>query len=194
LPSKPSIAVLPFANLSGDSPSRRISPTGMLLEIVEALSRIKSIFVIASSSSLSFKGNGVTAARRPARQLGVRYVLEGSVRKAVAAVRIGVQLIDAPAAPPSGPSGSKTTFDDVFALQDKVALAVRARIERPSSRRKSGGRRRARRRTWGATISICVRALSALPPGGGNVGGDRPNKPPPSPWIATSAPPWVLRR
>src|SRR5579871_6751756 len=92
-PSRPSIAVLPFANLSGD-PEQAYFADGMVTEITNALSRFKSLFVIASSSALTFKGKGV-GAQDAASQLGVRYVLEGSVRKAGSRVRIAVQLIDA---------------------------------------------------------------------------------------------------
>ena len=127
LPTKPSIAVLPFANVSGD-PEQAYFADGMLLEIVEALSRIKSIFVIASGSSLSFKGKGVTA-QDAGRQLGVRYVLEGSVRKAGNRVRIGVQLVDAANGASIWTERFEDALDDVFALQDKVALAVAGRIE-----------------------------------------------------------------
>jgi adenylate cyclase len=92
LPSKPSIAVLPFSNLSGDAEQDYFAD-GMVEEIVAALTRFKSIFVIASGSTLSFKGKAVTPREVP-RELGVRYVLEGSVRKA-GGVRIAVKLVDA---------------------------------------------------------------------------------------------------
>jgi TolB-like protein len=127
LPTKPSIVVLPFANLSGD-PEQDYFADGMVVEIVEALSRIKSIFVIAGGSSLSFKGKGVSP-QDAARQLGVRYVLEGSVRKAGTRVRIGVQLIDATDGAQIWTNRFEDTLDDVFALQDKVALAVAGKIE-----------------------------------------------------------------
>jgi TolB-like protein len=127
LPTKPSIAVLPFANLSGD-PEQDYFADGMVVEIVEALTRIRSIFVIASGSSLSFKGKGV-AAQDAARQLGVRYVLEGSVRKAGGRVRIGVQLIDAADGAQIWTHRFEDTLEDVFALQDSVALAVAGKIE-----------------------------------------------------------------
>ena len=127
LPSKPSIAVLPFANLSGDAEQDYFAD-GMVVEIVEALSRIRSIFVIASGSSLSFKGKGVSA-QDAARQLGVRYVLEGSVRKAGGRVRIGVQLIDAADGAQIWTHRFEDTLEDVFALQDRVALAVAGKIE-----------------------------------------------------------------
>ena len=127
LPSKPSIAVMPFANLSGD-PEQEYFADGMVVEIVAALSRGRSIFVIASGSSLSFKGKGVSP-QDAARQLGVRYVLEGSVRKAANRVRIIVQLIDAADGAQIWTSRFEDTLDDVFALQDKVALAVAGKIE-----------------------------------------------------------------
>lgn len=88
LPTKPSIAVLPFANLSGD-PEQEYFADGMVVEIVASLSRVRSIFVIASGSGLSFKGKGLSP-QEAARRLGVRYVLEGSVRKAGNRVRITV--------------------------------------------------------------------------------------------------------
>lgn len=127
LPGKPSIAVMPFANLSSD-PDEEYFADGMVLEIVDALSRFRSIFVIASTSSLSFKGKSVGVAE-VARQLGVRYVLEGSVRKAGGRVRIGVQLIDASDGVTIWAQRFDETMDNVFELQDKVAFAVAAKIE-----------------------------------------------------------------
>ena len=105
LPTKPSIAVLPFANLSGD-PEQEYFADGMVVEIVEALSRSLDLRH-RQRLDLSFKGKGVSAAGS-SRQLGVRYVLEGSVRKAANRVRIGVQLIDAVDGAQIGPSVSKT--------------------------------------------------------------------------------------
>jgi adenylate cyclase len=93
LPDKPSIAVLPFQNMSGD-PEQEYFADGMVEEIITALSRFKSLFVIARNSSFTFKGKAVDV-KRVGRRLGVRYVLEGSVRKAAAKVRITGQLIDA---------------------------------------------------------------------------------------------------
>jgi adenylate cyclase len=127
LPGKPSIAVMPFINVSGDAEQEYFAD-GMLIEIVEALSRIKSIFVVASSSSLSFKGK-VVSPEEAARQLGVRYILEGSVRKSGARVRIGVQLIDAADGAQIWTHRFEDTLDDVFALQDAVAMAVAGKIE-----------------------------------------------------------------
>jgi len=127
LPIKPSIAVAPFANLSGD-PDQEYFADGMVVEITGALSRFKSLFVIASSSTLSLKGQAV-GAQEAARRLGVRYVLEGSVRKAGNRVRIAVQLIDATDGSQVWTNRFEDTLADVFELQDKVALSVANVIE-----------------------------------------------------------------
>jgi adenylate cyclase len=127
LPAKPSIAVLPFANLSGQA-EQDYFVDGMVVEIIAALSRIKSIFVIASGSTLSYKGKGL-APGEIARQLGVRYVLEGSVRQAGGRVRIIVQLIDTIDGGQIWTHRFEDTLDDVFALQDKVALSSAGVIE-----------------------------------------------------------------
>src|SRR5262249_52898405 len=93
LPDKPSIAVLPFANMSGD-PEQEYFADGMVEEIITALSRIRWLFVIARNSTFTYKGQSIDV-KRVGRELGVRYVLEGSVRKAGGRVRITAQLIDA---------------------------------------------------------------------------------------------------
>jgi adenylate cyclase len=93
LPDKPSIAVLPFANMSGD-PEQEYFADGMVEEIVTALSQIRWLFVIARNSTFTYKGRAVDV-KQVGRELGVRYVLEGSVRKASGRVRITAQLIDA---------------------------------------------------------------------------------------------------
>ena len=93
LPDKPSIAVLPFQNMSGD-PEQEYFADGMVEEIITALSRIRWLFVIARNSSFTYKGQAVDV-KRVGRELGVRYVLEGSVRKGGNRVRITTQLIDA---------------------------------------------------------------------------------------------------
>jgi adenylate cyclase len=92
-PDKPSIAVLPFRNMSGD-PEQEYFVDGMVEEIITALSRIRSLFVIARNSSFTYKGQAVDV-KRVGRELGVRYVLEGSARKGGNRVRITAQLIDA---------------------------------------------------------------------------------------------------
>jgi adenylate cyclase len=127
LPSKPSIAVMPFANLSGD-PEQDYFADGMVEDITAALSRFKSLFVIASGSTLSFKGKAVSP-QDAARQLGVRYVLEGSVRKAANRVRIAVKLTDAKDGAQVWSDRFEDTLDDVFELQDRVALGVAGKIE-----------------------------------------------------------------
>jgi len=127
LPSKPSIAVMPFANLSGD-PEQDYFADGMVEEIATALSRHKSIFVIGSGSTLSLKGKAVSP-QEAGRQLGVRYVLEGSVRRAVNRVRITVRLADAADGAQIWADRFEDTLEDVFALQDKVALSVAGVIE-----------------------------------------------------------------
>jgi len=126
LPSKPSIAVMPFANLSGD-PDQDYFADGMVEEIANALSRIKSIFVIAGSSTLSLRGK-VVGAQEIARLLGVRFVLEGSVRRASNRVRIAVKLIDAVSGAQIWAERFEDTLEDVFALQDKVAVATAGQI------------------------------------------------------------------
>ena len=93
LPDKPSIAVLPFQNMSGD-PEQEYFADGMVEDIITALSRFKSLFVIARNSSFTYKGKAVDI-KQVGRELGVRYVLEGSVRKAGGRVRITGQLIEA---------------------------------------------------------------------------------------------------
>jgi len=127
LPTKPSIAVMPFVNLSAD-PEQDYFADGMVEEITAALTRIRAIHVIASTSTLSFKGNHVTA-QQAAQTLGVRYVLEGSVRKSGGRVRIGVKLMDATAGTQIWADRFEDTLEDVFALQDQVALSVAGRIE-----------------------------------------------------------------
>ena len=93
LPDKPSIAVLPFQNMSGDAEQEYFTD-GMVEDIITALSHFKSLFVIARNSSFTYKGKAVDI-KQVGRELGVRYVLEGSVRKAGGKVRITGQLIDA---------------------------------------------------------------------------------------------------
>lgn len=127
LPAKPSIAVLPFTNLSGD-PQQDYFADGMVEEIITALSRIRSIFVIASGSSLSFRGDQVDPFDA-ARRLGVRYVLEGSVRRAANRVRIAVKLIDAVDRGQIWADRFEEEMQDVFDLQDRVAIAVAGVIE-----------------------------------------------------------------
>ncbi len=127
LPSKPSVAVLPFTDMTG-SEGQDYFVDGMVVEITNALSRFKSIFVIASGSSLSLKNKGFSP-QDAARQLGVRYVLEGSVRKAAGRVRISLHLVDATDGAQIWARLFEDTLEDVFAVQDKVALSIAGVIE-----------------------------------------------------------------
>jgi len=127
LPDKPSIAVLPFANMSGD-PEQEYFADGMVEEIITALSRIRWLFVIARNSSFTYKGQAVDV-KQVGRELGVRYVLEGSVRKAGQRVRITAQLIDATGGAHLWADRFDGSLEDVFDLQDKVASSVAGVIE-----------------------------------------------------------------
>jgi len=127
LPDKPSIAVLPFENMSGD-PEQEYFADGMVEEIITALSRFKWLFVIARNSSFTFKGQAVDV-KEVGRRLGVRYVLEGSVRKASGKVRIAGQLIDAVTGTHIWADRFERDLTDVFALQDEVTVAVVSAIQ-----------------------------------------------------------------
>jgi adenylate cyclase len=127
LPDKPSIAVLPFQNMSGD-PEQEYFVDGMVEEIITALSRIRWLFVIARNSSFSYKGQSPDV-RQVGRELGVRYVLEGSVRKAGGRVRITGQLIHAATGAHLWADRFDGSLEDVFELQDKVASSVAGVIE-----------------------------------------------------------------
>ncbi len=124
---KPSIAVLPFANMSGD-PGQEYFVDGMVEEIITALSRVRWLFVIARMSSFAYKGRAVDI-RQVGRELGVRYALEGSVRRSGDRVRITAQLIDAATGAHLWADRFDGSLDDVFGLQDKVAMAVAGVIE-----------------------------------------------------------------
>jgi TolB-like protein len=127
LPDKPSIAVLPFANMSGD-PEQEYFVDGMVEEIITALSRIRWLFVIARNSSFTYKGLTVDV-KQIGRELGVLYVLEGSVRKAGQRVRITGQLIDAQSGAHLWADRFDGSLEDVFELQDKIAVSVAGVIE-----------------------------------------------------------------
>ena len=126
LPDKPSIAVLPFQNMSGD-PEQEYFTDGMVEDIITALSRFKSLFVIARNSSFTYKGKAVDI-KQVGRELGVRYVLEGSVRKAGGKVRITGQLIEAATGAHLWADRFDGPLDDIFELQDKVTSSVVAAI------------------------------------------------------------------
>ena len=130
-PDKPSLAVMPFTNMSGD-PEQEYFADGMVEEIITGLSRIKWLFVIARDSSFIYKGQAVNVGR-VGRELGVRYVLEGSVRKAGERVRVSGQLIEAETGVHLWAERYDRRLDDVFALQDEITLNVVGAIE-PSLR------------------------------------------------------------
>jgi TolB-like protein/class 3 adenylate cyclase len=127
LPDKPSIAVLPFANMSGD-PEQEYFTDGMVEDIITALSRIRWLFVIARNSSFTYKGQAVDV-KQVGRELGVRYVLEGSVRRAGSRVRITAQLIEAFTDAHLWADRFDGSLEEVFELQDKVAISVAGVIE-----------------------------------------------------------------
>jgi TolB-like protein len=132
LPSKPSVAVLPLTNLSGD-PEQDYFADGMVEDIIAGLSRIKWLFVIARHSSFAYKGPAVDV-KQVARELGVRYLVQGSVRKDGSRVRIAAQMVEAESGYQLWSERFDRPLDDVFALQDEIALNVVSAIE-PSLRR-----------------------------------------------------------
>jgi len=122
LPDKPSIAVLPFVNMSGD-PKQDFFSDGFADEIIYALARVPGLFVIARHSSFTYKGKNVKV-RQVGRELGVRYVLEGSVRRAGDKVRITAQLIDARTGHHIWSASYERKLKDIFALQDEITLKI----------------------------------------------------------------------
>ena len=122
LPDKPSIAVLPFENMSGD-PEQEYFADGMVEEIITALSRFHWLFVIARNSSFTYKGRAVDV-KRVARELGVRYVLEGGVRKVANRVRLSAQLIDAARGAHLWADRFEGGLEDIFDLQDQLTANV----------------------------------------------------------------------
>lgn len=127
LPDRPSIAVLPFQNMSGD-PEQGYFVDGLVEDIITALSRIRSFFVIARNSSFTYKGRAVDV-RQVGHELGVRYLLEGSVRKAGNRLRITGQLIDTASGKHIWAERYEGALEDVFDLQDKITSSVVATIE-----------------------------------------------------------------
>jgi adenylate cyclase len=157
LPDKPSIAVLPFQNISGD-PEQEYFADGMVEEIITALSRIRWLFVIARNSSFAFKGQPIDV-NQVGRELGVRYVLEGSVRKAGGRVRITAQLIDASDRTHLWADRFEGSLENVFDLQDKVASTVAGVIE-PTLQAAETARSRSRPITDLTAYDLFLRALA----------------------------------
>jgi adenylate cyclase len=161
LPDKPAIAVLPFQNMSGD-PEQEYFADGMVEEIITALSRIRWLFVIARNSSSTYKGRSV-GVKQVGRELGVRYVLEGSVRKGGNRVRITAQLIEAEPGAHLWADRFDGSLEDVFDLQDKVAINVAGVIE--PALQAAEVRRSAARPTHDVTAyDLYLRALSTYYP------------------------------
>jgi adenylate cyclase len=126
LPDKPSIAVLPFQNMSGD-PEQEYFADGMVEDIITELSRFRALFVIARNSTFTYKGKAVDV-RQVARELGVRYVVEGSIRKAGNNVRVTAQLIDAVTGNHLWAERYDRTLEDVFAVQEEVTRNIVASV------------------------------------------------------------------
>ena len=127
LPDKPSIAVLAFTNMSGD-PGQEYFSDGIADDIITELSRSRSLFVIARNSSFTYKGRAVDV-KQVARELGVRYVVEGSVRCSGNRIRVTAQLIDAETGNHIWAERYDRTLEDVFAVQDEITGAVAVAIE-----------------------------------------------------------------
>ena len=154
LPDKPSLAVLPFQNMSGD-PEQDYFADGMVEDITAALCRVRDFFVIARNSAFSYKGRAV-AVQQISRELGVRYLIEGSVRRSGNRIRITAQLID-------GPSGNHLWADryegpmtDVFDLQDRITESVVGAIQPSVRSARSSGRAASGRKAWMPMIWCCA--------------------------------------
>jgi TolB-like protein len=158
LPDKPSIAILPFTNLSSD-PEQDYFADGMVEEIITALWHFRQLFVIARDSSFPYKGRAVDV-KQVGRELGVRYVLEGSVRKATNRVRIMGQLVDASTGAHLWAERFDGDLSDIFALQDRmtesVVGAIAPAVEKPKSSVPSASR---------PTVSTPTRSIYAGWPG-----------------------------
>jgi adenylate cyclase len=159
LPDKPSIAVLPFENLSGD-PEQEYFADGMVEDIITALSRFKSLFVIARNSSFTYKGKAVDI-RHVGRDLGVRYVLEGSVRKAGSRLRITGQLIDTNTGSHIWAERYDGELGEIFDLQDKITSNVAGAIE-PKVRDAEVRRAQAKATTNLTARDLYMRAVAAF--------------------------------
>jgi adenylate cyclase len=159
LPDKPSIAVLPFANMTGD-PDQEYFADGMVEEIITALSKMRWFFVIARNSSFTYKGRPVDV-KQVGRDLGVRYVLEGSVRKGGSRLRITAQLIDAESGNHVWAERYDRDVNDIFAVQDEITERVVAAIEPELYEAENIRSRRKRPESLDAWECV-IRALSAI--------------------------------
>jgi TolB-like protein/class 3 adenylate cyclase len=156
LPSKPSIAILPFQNMSGD-PEQEYFADGVVEEIITALSRLRWLFVIARNSTFAYKGKAVDI-RQVAKELGVHYVLEGSVRKAANRLRITGQLVEGDAGTHVWAGKFEGTLEDIFDLQDRMTENIVGAIE-PSIRRAEIERARHKRPDRLDSYDLYLRAL-----------------------------------
>jgi adenylate cyclase len=166
LPERPSIAVLPFQNMSG-SPDDEYFADGMVEDIITGLSRIKWLFVIARNSSFVYRGKSVDV-RQVGRDLGVRYILEGSVRKAGNRLRVTGQVVEAETGRHVWAERYDRTLDDIFVIQDELTMSVVAAIE-PSLRQAEIERVKRKRPENLGAYDLVLRALphvyTAMPDG-----------------------------
>jgi adenylate cyclase len=156
---KPSLAVLPFTNLSGD-PEQEYFADGIVDDIISALSRVRAFFVIARASSFTYKGRSV-AVKQIGRELGVRYVLEGSIRRLGSRIRIVGQLIEAEHDRHIWTERFEGSLDDIFDLQDRITESVAGAIE-PSLRLAEIERARSKPTANLQAYDLCLRALPHL--------------------------------
>jgi adenylate cyclase len=166
LPDKPSLAVLPFDNLSGD-PAQEYFADGVVDEIITALSRVRAFYVMARSSSFIYKGRAVDI-KQVGRELGVRYVLEGSIRRADERLRINAQLIEAENGRHVWADRFEGAVNDVFELQDRITESVVVAIE-PNLRLAEAERARAKPSASLQAYDLCLRAVSDVLDSGGEV-------------------------
>ena len=161
LPDRPSLAVLPFTNMSGD-PEQDYFADGMVEDIITALARTRLFFVIARNSTFVYKGKAVDI-KRVGRELGVRYVLEGSVRKSGSRVRITGQLIEVESGHHVWADRFEGLLEDVFELQDRITAAIVSAME-PNVRRAEIERIRTKPPSSLHAFELIVRALPGLMP------------------------------
>ena len=161
LPDQPSLAVLAFENLSGD-PQQEYFVDGVVDDIVTALARVRAFFVVARSSSFTYKGRAVDV-KQVGRELGVRYVLEGSVRRVGTHVRIVCQLVDAESGRHIWADRFDADVEDIFDLQDRLTESVVGAIE-PNLRRAEIERARAKPTTNLRAYDLCLRAMAYASP------------------------------
>src|SRR5262249_53659331 len=159
LPDRPSLAVLPFQNMSGD-PEQEYFTDGIVDDIITGLSRIKWLFVIARNSSFTYKGRSVDV-KHVGRDLGVRYVLEGGVRKAADRIRMSAQLVEADTGAHIWAEHYDRRLDDIFSVQDELTMSVVGAIE-PSLRKAEIERAKRERPDSIHAYDLVLRAMPLL--------------------------------